>query len=448
MNNTDLVQAFAALGLVYWQTTLNSPKQIDSRIRDCIENGILVPKYEIAKPRGHTTFSSQREILPPILKTPAIPLAKQKSIGKLDLNEKRATFNFVVNYVDTPPKASEYREQVIVRPKRQRIIIKSTDIQDKKALIAESKARVSIIPEALITSKVFAQSDDEEEEDTEGKVKRSREPPSIYANLKDYEKWDDLVEIFPLSDQAFYRTQSGKHKSKISRAVAPNAAGVAFSTTSEFYQRWFNYFNASLAVWLTRTYNLDQFSASAETLKAKLENEYWLVCEVKPRIRAKMESFHSKDGSTTARWALDYRRIQFREMGKTKCQVRFTCPLRDDIQPMVTLKLSRQACLELDMFHLCLNPEDYLHRRTYQYFYNTCVTNSISDLNTYLTIMSSKPKALALTEHIGKEFKTWWSFIAACGGDYLSADSSKVNRNNAPERPHVDESQYAKVSFH
>lgn len=349
--------------------------------------------------------------------------------------------------MDVPPEPSEYREQVIARPKRQRIIIKSTDIQDKKALIAESKARISIIPEALITSKVFAQSDDEEE-DVEEKVRKTREPPSIFANLKDCDKWPDLAEVYPLADQAFYRTQSSKHKPKMSRAVAPNAAGVAFSTTSEFYQRWFNYFETCQAVWLSRMWDIDHFSAPKETLKSKLENEYWLVCEVKPRIRAKMEDFYSKGGPTTARWALDYRRIQFREISKTKCQVRFTCPLRRELQPVVTMKLSRQACLELDMFQLCLNPEDYMHRRTYQYFYNTCVTNSISDLNTYLVVMGNKNKAISVAEDIGREFKTWWSFIAACGGDYLSTDSSKVNRNNQPEKPRVDESQYAKVSFH
>jgi hypothetical protein len=384
--------------------------------------------------------------LPVNWKGPNIPISKQKPLGKLDLNAKPTT-DFEITLVDVPPQPSEYRKVAIDRPKRQRITVKSSDIQDKKALIAESEARISIIPEALITSKVFAQSD-EEDEDEEEKVKKTREPPGVFAKLKDYEKWTDSTEVFPLSDGIFYRTQSSKHKPRQSRAVAPNAAGVALSSTSEFYQRWFNYFETCQAVWLSRTWDIDYFSAPKATLKAKLENEYWLVCEVKPRIRAKLQDFYAKTGSTTAQWALDYRRIQFREISKTKYQVRFTCPMRKGLQPLVMMKLPRATCLELDMLQLCLNPEDYMHRRTYQHFYNTCTTNSISDLNTYLVVMSNKSKAMAVAEDIGREFKTWWSFIAACGGDYLSTDSSKLNRDYRPEKPEASSLEYAKISFH
>jgi len=97
---------------------------------------------------------------------------------------------------------------------------------------------------------------------------------------------------------------------------------------------------------------------------------------------------------------------------------------------------------------LCLNPEDYMHRRTYQHFYNTCTTNSISDLNTYLVVMSNTSKAMAVAEDIGREFKTWWSFIAACGGDYLSTDSSKLNKDYSPEKAQAISIVPAKISFH
>jgi hypothetical protein len=62
--------------------------------------------------------------------------------------------------------------------------------------------------------------------------------------------------------------------------------------------------------------------------------------------------------------------------------------------------------------------------------------------------MSNKSKAMAVAEDIGREFKTWWSFVAACGGDYLSTDSSKLNRDYRPEKPEASSLEYAKISFH
>lgn len=443
MNSTELVAAFAALGLPYWQTTLTSPRRIDSRVRDCIEKGLLALNCETPLPRGHSNFSSKSEIPPVEWRRPIITTPKYPRLGKLELNATDSS-PFQVNVVDTPPKASEYHEQILSRPKRARTIVKRADIQNAKVQTGESEARVIIIPEALISSKVFAQSDDEfEDENEEVVAKKTREPPGVFANLKNCEKWPDLLDVAPLADQGFFRSQCNKCKNFQTRTVAPNAAIMALSRSSKFYGRWFSYFQLCQMIWFSGRWGVNYFNVGNNELKKKIEIERWLLTKVKARIRAKMTQFHGTEGTTTAHWALAYRSIEFRELSKTRNLVRFTCPTRAGIQREVIMQLPRSTCLELDIFHLCANPEDYFYRRSYQYFYNACTTNLITDMNTYLAVMEAR--AATTSEEIYKEFQIWWSFVAGCGGDYMSASALEKNRDYKPAAVNVG--QAAKIHY-
>jgi len=449
MNDDDLAAAFAQRGLAFRPTTLSSQRQIGPRVRDFIENGMLRISQEGLKVKGRAKFSSKHEIIPTTWSSAPVPISEDRTLGKLNLLSKPSKNFQLTTVVDTVPTEKEYQEQAINRPKRRRITIKSSEIQDKQALIAESEARVVVIPEALISSEVFNRPDDDEE-DSEGsgldpvKIPRQRESPSIYGNLKDYEKWSNLAEQLPLADAAFYRMQTNKGRLRNSRALAPDARYMERVVSSEYYQNWFSYFQSSLAVWLSRTWNIDYFSAKRETITNKFEKENWLLYEVTPKIRAKVQSFYANTSNTVVQWALAYDSIEFRELSKVKTLVRFSDPTDPKYRPVVLLKLPKLACLQLDMLQLCLHPEIYFHRRTYQYFYNTCVTNAINDLGTYLKVMTNESKAAAQVEDIDKEFKIWWALIAACGGDYLTAEMNAENKNLV-KKEKIQGLEYAEV---
>lgn len=448
MNDDDLAAAFAQRGLAYRHTTLSSKNPLGPRVRDFIENGMLRVSQEAIKVKGRAKFSSKREILPATWSAAPVPLSNEKSLGKLSLLSKPITSFELTKIIDKPPTEEEYEEQAISRPKRHRITIKSSDIQDKRALIAESEARVVVIPEALIESEVFNRSDGEEvgSDTADGiKVPRQRESPSMYGSLKDYEKWETLIETYPMSDAAFYKIQSNKGKLRSSRAIAPEAKHMALIISAGYYNNWLSCFNDSLALWLSHTWNIDFFSTKPEVIRAKFEKENWLLHEVTPKIRAKVQSFYANTSNTVVQWALAYDSIEFRELSKIKMAVRFSNPTDAKYRRTVMLKLPKLACLQLDMLQLCLHPELYFHRRTYQYFYNTCVTNAINDLGTYVRVMKNDTKIAALIEDIEKEFKIWWSLLAACGGDYITPEVIAENKGAQLAATKVEGIEYAEV---
>lgn len=431
MNDADIATAFRSLGLAYALTTLVSPKKILLRVRNCVDNNI--PRIEKPKPNmaGRTTFDSSREILPLFAqKNSSLVPSNRNSLGKLTIEDAAPTMQFVH---DTPPNPSEYREVIIQRAKRQRLIVKRSELQDKKIELSENSARISVIPEPLILSKVFNTESDESDDSEPAAPKKKRKAASIFATHKDIEYWAHCKRIYPLGDNNLYQIQSNKSKKRLYMTVAPTAFNTNILLSSKYRKRWIAYFQTTLAIWVATTWKINYYDASEKALHRRLKYEQWLNVDVAPKIRAKLCKTNEGKSTSVVDWALNYDHIEFRDSEKTKWFVRMEQP-NNDMYKNTTLKLPKAACLELDILFLVLHPQEYFYRRVYHYFYHICVVNAISDLNSYLRV-TNMMGSTRIEEDMIKELRIWWSMLAACGADYITDELLEENKNLSLEKP-------------
>jgi hypothetical protein len=446
MNDSDLQNAFRNLGLSYLVTTLVSPKKILLRVRNLIEGEIKKIERHNPSYAGKTSFNSLREIIPLFApKATGIVPSGRPSLGKLLLHAGTTAHGLVV---DVPPTAEEYREVIIQRPKRQRLVVKRSELDKTKVENADGLARVSIIPEPLILSKVFNEEDDDDDSDDSekpAKPVKQRKKASIFVTDKEREQWDMCKKIYPLSDSNLYSIQGNKSKKRIFLTTAPSAANTDILLSSKYKKYWTAYFQIVLAIFVATTWGIDYYSASPKALARRLKYERWFESEVTPKIRAKLQKYNHNKPTSVVNWALTYDSIEFRDSEKTKWFVRMQRSNNEKYKS-TTVKLSKATCLELDILWLALHPLEYFHRRVYQYLYQTCVTNAISDLQAYLRVMNSMAAA-KLEEDMVKELRIWWALLAACGADYITEELLHENKDLsisklAPELP------LANISFH
>lgn len=466
MNDDRLAELWQQSGLFFFRTTISLPNKLEKRVRNLLSSNEFVTHRLLQQPakringNGLINFNpKQEEFLFCEPSTKPNYKAEERPVGKIQIsvpiapvqNGKQLAFPLLTTE-DSLPDASDYQMHSIERPKRPRNFLKQSDIGKKKRkdLAVDGYARTSVVPEQFIESKVFNASDDEGEDGSDDMERmelirgprKPREPSSIYANRKDWLGWAELQEANLAGDELVWRKGNRAKKSFVNRIPAALPSMVRISDSS-YVKMWSKFFKLSILEYMNDKWKSGMLRCDGKHMTNSRQIQFWFLGTVMPKIREKLKKSQPEYFSTIS-WVLAYDKITLKDTGKTKALILFEEPMQPDLQPQCMLKLLKPLALEIELLWLCCNPISYIRRRALMYFVQFCTDNQVTTLVAFTSALQMRSNDYE--KEIEKQFKIWWSHLAACGADYISGDIQR--ENPVIEQAESGEVEQASLIYH